>query len=249
MMSRKSVLLGGLFVTTFVATISAQAPRPANVPFYTWVREDTFAGLIDGDFARLEQGERKTQDYLLENPQRNDAANWLGATKIIRAVKAFRDGQTASGDAMLRDGLKAMDEAITRAPNDLGLRAPAGGTLMYLASQLPEQHYQGALQRAREHYAALYRVQAPALAQLPLHIKGELLAGVAETEFRIGDRERGVQLLNQIVSELPGTGYARTAATWLSAPDNVGKDARLVCQSCHEPGRLSSWMARQPKTP
>ena len=247
MMTSKLVLSGALFVTTFVAAMAAQAPRPANVPFYTWVREDTFAGIIDGDFARLELGERKTQEYLLEDPQRNDAANWLGATKVVRAVKAFKDGQAAAGDAMLRDGLKAMDEAITRAPNDLGMRATAGGTLMYLASQLPDQHYLGALQRAREHYAALYKVQAPALAQLPLHIKGELLAGVAETEFRIGDRERAVQLLNQIVNELPGSGYARTAATWLAAPEKVGKDARLVCQSCHEPGRLSAWMARQPK--
>lgn len=245
MTSKTFVLAGGLFVTALVAATAAQEPRPANVPFYTWVREDTFAGLIDGDFARLAQAERKTQEFLQENPQRNDASNWLGATKIIRAVKAFKDGQTAVGDALLRDGLAAIDGAIARAPDDIGLRATAGGTLTYLASQLPEQHYRSALNRAREHYGAMYQIQSPALPQLPLHIKGELLAGVAETEFRVGDRERATQLLNQIVKELPDSGYARTASAWLAAPEKVTKDSRLVCQSCHEPGRLSSWTARQ----
>jgi hypothetical protein len=97
MKSQTLVLAGGLFVTTFVAAVAAQAPRPANVPFYTWVREDTFAGLIDGDFTRLEQGERKAQDYLLENPQRNDAANWLGATR--RWTKPSAAPRTTSDSA------------------------------------------------------------------------------------------------------------------------------------------------------
>jgi len=36
------------------------------------------------------------------------------------------------------------------------------------------------------------------------------------------------------------------AETWMKSPESVTTKDRLVCQSCHEAGRLSAWMARQP---
>jgi hypothetical protein len=235
-----------LFVSVVgLSAIGAQAPRPANVPFYTWVREDTFAGFINDDLSRFEQGVQKAREYLGEDPSRADATNWLAATDVYRAVRAFKAGDAAGGDRLLTEAFKAMDEVAARAPKDVGVRATAGGTLIYFASQLPERHYRPALERARAHYAMLYELQSPLLPQLPLHIKGELLAGVAETELRVGDKARATALLNQIVAELPKTGYAKTAEAWLKTPDSVPRESRLACQSCHEPGRLQAWAARQ----
>jgi hypothetical protein len=82
------------------------------------------------------------------------------------------------------------------------------------------------------------------LAHLPLHLKGETLAGIAEAEFRTGNRETAQAYLKKIVTMLPETGYARTAEKWLTSPDSVTRADRLTCQSCHEQGRLSAWMAR-----
>ena len=245
-MTWKVAIVGALLVcATGLATIAAQEQRPANVPFYTWVREDTFAGFMDDDMTRFERGVQRAEAYLEENPERADAANWVGATNVYRAVRAFRAGDNAAGEDLLRSAMTAMDQAVSRAPNDVGIRATAGGTLVLFASQLPAEHHRAVMEKAREHYAALYRVQSPALAHLPLHIKGELLAGVAETEFRVGDKDRAASVLNTIVKELPGTAYARTAETWLQAPDKVTRESRLACQSCHEAGRLRSWQARQ----
>ena len=243
---RRSAFATLLVCTAGLAAIGAREQRPANVPFYTWVREDTFAGFMDDDLTRFEQGVAKTQEYLEENPTRPDAVNWLGATKVYRAVRAFKAGDEAAGDRLLAEAFAAMDAAAARAPRDVGVHATAGGTLVLFASRLPDRHYRAAMERARTHYATLYEVQSGALPHLPPHIKGELLAGVAETELRVGDKARALTALNAIVKELPGTGYARTAETWIAAPDGVARDAKLACQSCHQPGRLQAWMARQP---
>jgi hypothetical protein len=227
------------------ASLAAQEPRPANVPFYTWVREDTFAGFLNGDMVRFDRAEQKVRDYLAETPGRVDATNWLGAMKVYRAVRAFGEGKAGEGEALLNEAFTLMDEAVTKDPADQGVRATAGGTLVLLARELPPQHHDTAMKKAREHFVVLYKLQAPALPQFPLHLKGELLAGLAETEFKVGDRARATELLTQIVQEMPDTAYAKTAAAWLVAPETVTRDTKIVCQSCHQPGRLSSWMARQ----
>jgi hypothetical protein len=246
MMSRTAAFAAVASFSAFAA-LAAQESRPANVPFYTWVREDTFAGFLDNDMARFEQGEKKTREYLAETPGQPDATNWMGATKVYRAVRAFREGKASEGEALMKDALAAMDEAVAKAPANPGIRATAGGTLVLFANQLPSQYYEPIMQKARGHYAALYKAQEPALAQFPLHIKGELLAGVAETEFKVGDKARANEVLAQIVKEMPDTAYAKTASAWLAAPEKVSRDTKIVCQSCHQPGRLSSWMAQQKK--
>ena len=229
-----------------VSVAVAEQQRPAGVPFYTWVREDTFGGFIDDDMTRFERGVVKAQEYLAEDASNVDAANWVAATKVYRAVRAFDKGDAASGDRFMQEALTAMDDAVVQAPRNFGIRATSGGTLAYFAMRLPERHSKVALEKARDHFTALYAVQSPALPQLPLHMKGELLAGLAETEFRLGQKDKATTWLNKIVTDMPDTAYAQKAAQWLSAPEKVDRTSRLVCQSCHEPGRLKSWMARQP---
>jgi hypothetical protein len=246
-MSTRRLAVTIALASTAAIALLAQEPRPANIPFYTWVREDTFAGFIDNDLVRFARGEQKVREYLQERPGRPDATNWLGATKVYRAVRAFEDGDRRAGERLLKEALAAIDQAVAAAAEDPGIRATAGGTLAFLAPRLPDAHYRPMMEKAREHYGVLYRLQAAQAANFPLHLKGELLAGVAETEFRVGDRQRATEMLQRIVTEMPDTAYARTAAAWLASPDTVTIDTRLVCQSCHQPGRLSSWTARQPR--
>lgn len=234
-----------LFFTATLVGFAAQQTRPANVPIHTWVREDLFAGFVDDDFARYELGEKKVLEYLAETPGRPEAMAWMVGGKLYRASRAFRDGKPAEGDALVREATEWMETAAANAPDNVGVHATLGGSVVQLANKLPEKYYAPLMQRARVHFAKLYSVQGRALPQLPLHIKGELLAGVAETEFRVGDRARANEALNEIIKEMPDTAYAKSAAAWLEAPEKVTRDTKLVCQSCHEPGRLAAWQARQ----
>jgi hypothetical protein len=232
------------FVATVVG-VAAQQARPANVPIHTWVREDLFAGFMEDDLTRFERGEKKLAEYLAETPVRPEAAAWLAGVKLYRGGRAFREGKSADGERLVREATELMDTASAQAPDNLGVNAVLGGSVVLLANKVPEQYYLPLMERGRIAFAKLYSVQSKAMAQLPHHIKGELLAGVAETEFRAGDKARATAALNEIIKELPGTPYAKTAASWLAAPDKVTRDTKIVCQSCHDAGRLSSWEARQ----
>jgi hypothetical protein len=79
--------LGAFALEAAVAVVAAQEPRPKGVPFYTWVREDTFAGFMADDLARFERGMEKAQEYLTEDANNMHALNWLGAGNIYRAVR------------------------------------------------------------------------------------------------------------------------------------------------------------------
>jgi len=241
--------VAGSFVFVACSLFTAAAPqeqRPKGIPFYTWVREDTFAGWMADDMTRFERSMQKTQESLNENADDMDAVNWLGAGAVFRAVRAFEAGDAAKGDQLFRDAMAMMDKAAAAQPNNPGIRATAGGTLMFFASKLPERHYKGAVEKAREHYAALYKAQEPMLDKFPLHLKGEALAGIAETEFRVGSRDAAMAYLQKIVSGMPNTRYAQIADAWVKSPESVTKKDRLVCQSCHEQGRLAAWLSRQP---
>lgn len=233
--------LGALAVT------AAQEKRPANIPFYTWVREDTFGGFIGNDLKRFELGMEKAREYLAEDPNDVNAKNWLAAGKIYLAARAFAENADAKGDALFTEGLTTMEKMVAQVPNDIGLRATMAGSLAYLAPRLPERHQRVAFEKAREQYGFLFTAQEKqlAMAGFPLHLKGEVLAGVAETEFRVGDRERANTYLNRIVNDMPGTPYAQKAATWLKSPETVTTNSRLICQTCHEAGTLSAFKARQ----
>ncbi len=227
----------------------AQELRPNNVPFYTWVREDTFAGWMNHDAARHARGMKRAQEWLDEHPGSAEAINWLGAGKVYEATVAWDAGDQTKGDATYQEGLALMEKGVALSPDNGGILATTAGTLMAFARQLPDRYYGDAVEKARRHYATLYAQQASMLDKFPLHLKGEALAGVAETEFRAGDRARGIEMLKTIAAGMPNTPYAKTAEAWIKAPELVTKQDRLVCQSCHEAGRFSSWMARQPSAP
>lgn len=246
-MSRRLFTASLVIAAGTLAFAAAQEARPKSVPFYTWVREDTFAGFLGDDMTRFERGVQKTQEYLTEDPNHPDALNWMGATNIYRAVRAFANGDDRTGDQLFVQALRQIDTASAAQPDNVGIRATAGGTLMLFAGRLPERHYRTALTKAREQYAALYAMQEKVIDRLPAHFKGEALAGMAELEFRLGTREAANVYLDKLIAGMPNTRYAQAAETWRNTPDKITKSDRLVCQSCHEPGRLGAWKTANPQ--
>jgi tetratricopeptide (TPR) repeat protein len=196
---------------------------------------------------RFERGVQKTQEYLNEDPTHPDAVNWMGAVNIYRAVRAFASGDDKTGDRLFLQAIQQIDQAAAAQPQNVGIRATAGGTLMLFAGRLPERHYQTAVSKAREQYVALYKMQEAQIDFLPPHFKGEALAGMAEVEFRLGTRDAANGYLDKLIASMPNTRYAQLAESWRNAPERVTKKDRLVCQSCHEPGRLGAWKAANPQ--
>ena len=81
--------------------------------------------------------------------------------------------------------------------------------------------------------------------KLPLHHKGEVLTGLAQSTQRTGrDAELGPQL-DRIVALLPSTAYAMTAQQWKDDPARA--QSTLACQTCHGAGTLVARLAEVSK--
>lgn len=77
-------------------------------------------------------------------------------------------------------------------------------------------------------------------------MKGEVLAGLAQSAQRTGrDAELAVQI-ERILTGLPDTGYARRAQQWKDDPSSRSQ-AKMTCQGCHAPGMLVARMAEVSK--
>ncbi|HEY6391694.1 MAG TPA: hypothetical protein VIX89_10475 [Bryobacteraceae bacterium] len=218
-----------------LALCQAQAPKPT---FYTMVREDTFAGYMGGDMERFERGVKYAEQVLAGNPRNADALVWKGGGQVFLATRLYAQDLNAKADILYEGGLALMEQALANEPGSAGVRASYGGVLAFLAPRIPEGRRKAALEKARSMYEWLYKVQEPVLDRLPVHLRGETLAGLAETNQKLGNLEQARVYLKRISASLPDTPYAETAERWLAHPESVGADQQIVCGTCHDAGRL-----------
>jgi hypothetical protein len=72
-----------------------------------------------------------------------------------------------------------------------------------------------------------------------LHLRGELLGGLAQSAQRTGRTKELAEYLDKLIAAAPETVYARTAKKWKEDP-KAALDTPLTCLSCHAPGRLQA---------
>src|SRR5262245_14396732 len=95
-----SVRLITLIVVGVVClTTAAEAPEPpladARLSVHTLVREDIFAGVLDGDLDRLARGERNIETLLERRPaEKPGLIAWKASATLYRAVRAHESGRT-----------------------------------------------------------------------------------------------------------------------------------------------------------
>ncbi len=237
----------GCFLLAFLAA-AADSPEPpisdTRLPVSTLVREDIFAGWMDQDMERFARAE-KNLDLLLEQRPKSkaDSLAWKGGTKIYRAVLAHEAGESEECERQYQEALELFAEAKQLGPKNAAVRAVVGGSYGMFADRLPKEHRAAAWEESYENYELLWQQQARALERLPLHIKGELLAGLAQSAQRTGRKKELDQYLDKIVEVLPDSHYEEVAKEWKADP-SVASSSTIMCNYCHEPGRLSERMAR-----
>jgi hypothetical protein len=130
-------------------------------------------------------------------------------------------------------------EAARLGPDNVGVFAITGGSLASLADRLPAAERATAWEQAYTAYQQLWKMQGAIIEKLPLHHKGEVLSGLAQTAQRTGRSEEVTAQLDRMVALLPNTPYATRAQQW---KDNASARTQvtLTCQTCHAPGTLSA---------
>ena len=236
------------FLVFLVSDLFGQSPDPplsdTRLPVSTLVREDIFAGWRTNDMERFARGE-KNIDLLLEQRPRAKAEllAWKGATTIYRAVLAREADESEKFERYYQKSLDLFAEAKKLAPKHPAVAAIVGGSYVMFADRLPEKYRATAWSECYDGYQVLWKQQARSLDRLPLHIRGELLAGVAQSAQRTGRKEELGEYLDKIIEVLPDTGYERVAKQWKTDPLTAA-NSNISCKSCHSAGRLSARIAK-----
>lgn len=234
-----------------VTAAFAQAPEPplADTRFtiHTLVREDIFAGFMSDDMERLARGEKNIQTLLEKRPDaKYELLAWQAGATLYRAVRAYEAKHTDEFQQTYRKALDLFAQAHQYAPNNgiaaSGVAAVAGGSYVLLADRLPPEQRAAAWAQAYDAYQLLWKQQAPSVDKLPVHIRGELLSGLAQSAQRTGRAEEANQHLDRILTLLHDTPYEPIAKQWKANPKSAA-NSTLACMTCHESGRLAARLA------
>jgi hypothetical protein len=204
----------------------------------TLVREDIFAGFLEDDMESFSRGERTIELLLEQRPgERPTLLAWKGGAALYRAVRAHEDHRAGEFHDKYRQALDLFSEARKLGPDDLGVDAVTGGTYVVFADRLPEGYRAAAWSRAYDCYRRLWGRQGAAVAELPTHLRGELLGGLAQSARRTGRGREADEYLDKILALLPDTPYEPVAKRWKKEP---GAGTSIACLTCHAPGRLAA---------
>lgn len=241
-------LLVCCLVACVAATAVGQSPDPpldnARLPVSTLVREDIFAGWQQNDMQRYARAEKNIEQLLNDRPRERTALlAWKGGTKLYRAVMAQEAGNSEEFERYYQEAIDLFAEAKKLGPRHPVVNAVVGGSFVLFGDRLPEKYRAAAWAAGYENYQALWKMQGQAVDRLPMHIRGELLAGVAQSAHRTGRVEECNEFLDKIIEKLPDTGYASEAQAWKADPAAMGK-GNLSCKACHDEGRLADRLAK-----
>ena len=236
-----------LVLFAVVAAAAAQATDPPlsdmRLSVHTLLREDVFAGFQNNNLDRLSKAERNIDTLLRERPdQRANLLAWKAGAATYRAVLAHEAGRAEEFKRRFAEGLDGFAAAAKIESGNEGVAAITGGTFAVFADRLPEKLRAAAWSQAYDNYSILWKQQGRGLDKLPLHHKGELLAGLAQSAQRTGRSEESAQYVDKMLTMLADTQYEAMARQWKTDPASAAK-TNLTCKNCHNAGRLSNRLA------
>ena len=229
------MLLTGL-LTMVLAGAGAQSPTPTPTPrperFDDLVRADFFAGFA-GDAARLQKGMDACEHTLADNPAHPEALVWHGSGLFFLGGRAFSTGDMATGSRLTAQGLGEMDKAVALAPDKVGVLVPRGAVLITATRRMPPDSGRPLLESALANYEHVLALQAPIFATLGDHPKGELLFGLAEGYYRLGDMQKARLYFERLATDAPASGQTDKAREFLTS-GTLAKIEGLGCVGCHK---------------
>jgi hypothetical protein len=243
-----------LTIVAFVAisaAVPAQAPEPpiadTRLTVHTLLREDVFAGFLQGDVTRMARAEKNAELLLASRPaDRPSILAWQGGLALTRAVMANEARQPDQFRQHYRRAQELFAEAMKLGPDVVGVFAIAGGSQVSIADRLPAEERKASWELGYAAYQQLWKMQGQIIEKLPLHHKGEVLSGLAQTAERTGRADEAAAGIERILTLLPDTPYAIRARQWKDDPTQRAA-SKLACQTCHGPGTLVARLAEVSK--
>ncbi len=239
----KLTLLFVAFVTVVAMAQTPQAPPPLSdnrLSVNTLLREDIFAGFLTDDMTRFARGEKNLETLLVQRPDaKSTLLAWKAGVAYYRAVRAYENNQRDEFEKTYRQTLDLLTQARQANPQDGGVYAITGGVNVVFADRLPKEYRAAAWSQAYEAYQFLWKFQGGGVDKLPVHLRGELLGGLAMSAQRTGHTQELNEYLDKILAVLGGTPYEPVAKLWKKSPEAAAKGS-ITCLTCHDAGRLAA---------
>jgi hypothetical protein len=241
------VFTGALLACAVITTAAAQAPEiplgETRLTVHTLLREDIFAGFLDNNVERMARGEQNLEQLLQQRPeQRANLLAWKAGIAMQRAVRAHETGKPEEFTRYFKEARETLASARQISTGNDGVVAIVGGTYAVFADRLPKEHRVDAWTEAYGAYSTLWKAQGANIEQMPVHFKGEVLGGMAQSAQRTGHSEESAQFVERMLTSLRGTAYEEVARQWRDNPASVAT-TNLTCKNCHNAGRLSTRIA------
>ncbi|MCI0490619.1 MAG: hypothetical protein L0229_28840 [Blastocatellia bacterium] len=236
-----------VFVLMLVTVAMAQSTEPplsdTRLTVHTLVREDIFAGFLANDMERFSRGEKNIESLLESRPgAKADLLAWKGGAALYRAVRAYENNRKEEFQQKYEQAVDLFSQARELSPKNAGVAAITGGSYVIFADRLPQELRAAAWSESYNAYKVLWKEQAPIVERLPVHIKGELLGGLAQSAQRTGRTEEMALYLDKILEVLGNTPYESVAKQWKKNPQAAASGS-VTCLTCHNPGRLTPRLA------
>lgn len=234
-------------LVVFITVTMIQTPEPpindSRLTIHTLVREDIFSGFLADDMERFSRGEKNIQLLLEKRPAaRPELLAWKGGATLYRGVRAYEGNNMAEYRRYYQAALDLFTESKKLNPENDGAAATIGGSYVILADRLPKENREAAWSQAYDNYLHLWKKQAPVVDKLPVHIRGELLGGLAQSAQRTNKNQEMAEYLDKILDLLKGTPYESAAKEWKSNPQKAATST-ITCRTCHDAGRLTARLA------
>jgi hypothetical protein len=212
------------------AALAAISMLAAQERFDLKVRNYFFAGFA-GDKESLETGMKMCEEALATDAKNAEALVWHGSGLVFESGAFFQKGDQKSGMELWTRGMGEMDEAVTLAPDKVGVRIPRGAALMATSRFVPPDTAKPLLVKAVDDYEHTYEMQSSYFDKLGKHPRGELMIGMADGYSRLGDQEKAATWFKRIQTDLKGTPYEKSADLWLETKSLPA--AKAGCLGCH----------------
>lgn len=240
----KATLVISMLAIFAVASQTPQSPEPplsdSRLTIHTLVREDIFAGFLQNDLTRFARGEKNIELLMEKRPEsKAELLAWKGGALLYHAVQALENKKQDEFKQKYQRVLDTFDQARKLQPGNGGVAAVEGGSFMVFADQLPKEYRAAAWERAYSSFQLLWKQQGAVVDKLPVHLKGELLGGIAQASIRTGRTEEANQYLDKILVVLRGSPYEPIAKRWKENPKSA-ENSTIACLTCHDGGRLSA---------
>ncbi len=238
MQAIKKTVLVAMLVTVAAAQSMEPPLMDTRLSIHTLVREDIFAGFLSDDMDRFTRGE-KNIDLLMEKrpAAKAELLAWKGGATLYRAVRAYENNRKDEFQKHYQHALDLFSEARQLDKHEGGVDAVMGGSYIVFADRLPKENRAAAWAQAYASYKELWKLQSAFVDKLPVHLRGELLGGLAQSAQRTGRSEEAGQYLDKILEVLRGTPYEPAAK---ELKKNPAADTSITCMTCHDGGRLNA---------